>query len=78
MSLDGMSFRHASLRAWKHQLALTILASWFVAETRLDWLRHFEQSPELMVQYPELDALPNYRLPMSVNLFVSSLPLPQL
>lgn len=30
-------FRAIKYRAWQHHLALTILASWFIAETRLDW-----------------------------------------
>ncbi len=42
---------------WQHQLALTILASWFIAETRLDWMQRFERDPALLDQY-ELDVLP--------------------
>lgn len=30
-------FQTRKYSAWKHQLSLTILASWFVAETCLDW-----------------------------------------
>ncbi len=37
-------FQTRKYRAWKPQLALTILASWLVAETRLDWQQRFEQS----------------------------------
>ncbi|HSN23957.1 MAG TPA: IS701 family transposase [Methylomicrobium sp.] len=70
-------FQTRKYRAWKHQLALTILASWFVAETRLDWLRRFQQSPELMVQY-EVDALPKLSVANVRELLRASLPLPQL
>ena len=62
---------------WKHQLALTILASWFVAETRLDWQQRFEKSPELLVQY-EVDALPNLSVANVRELLRASMPLPQL
>lgn len=70
-------FQTRKYRAWKHQLALTILASWFVAETRLDWQQRFEKSPELLVQY-EVDALPNLSVANVRELLRASMPLPQL
>jgi len=70
-------FRTRKYRAWKHQLALTILASWFVAETRLDWLQRFQQSPDLLVQY-EVDALPKLSVANVRELLRASMPLPQL
>lgn len=70
-------FQTRKYLAWKHQLALTILASWFVAETRLDWQNRFEQSPELLVQY-EVDALPKLSVANVRELLRASLPLPQL
>jgi SRSO17 transposase len=70
-------FQTRKYRAWQHQLALTILASWFVAETRLDWQRRFEKSPELLVQY-EVDALPNLSVANVRELLRASMPLPQL
>jgi SRSO17 transposase len=70
-------FQTRKYRAWKHQLALTIVASWFVAETRLDWLRRFQQSPELMVQY-EVDALPKLSVANVRELLRASMPLPHL
>jgi len=56
---------------------LTILASWFVAETRLDWQQRFEQSPDLLVQY-EVDALPKLSVANVRELLRASMPLPQL
>jgi len=53
------------------------LASWFVAETRLDWQNRFKQSPELLVQY-EVDALPKLSVANGHELLRASLPLPQL
>jgi SRSO17 transposase len=70
-------FQTRKYRAWKHQLALTILASWFVAETRLDWQKRFQQSPDLLVQY-EVDALPKLSVANVRELLRASMPLPQL
>jgi len=70
-------FQTRKYRAWKHQLALTILASWFVAETRLDWQKRFQQSPDLLVQY-EVDALPKISVANIRELLRASMPLPQL
>lgn len=70
-------FQTRKYRAWKHQLALTILAAWFVAETRLDWQKRFEQSPDLLVQY-EVDALPKLSVANVRELLRASMPLPQL
>jgi SRSO17 transposase len=70
-------FQTRKYRAWKHQLALTILASWFVAETRLDWQKRFEQSPDLLLQY-EVDALPKLSVANVRELLRASMPLPQL
>ncbi len=70
-------FQTRKYRAWKHQLALTILASWFVAETRLDWQQRFAQSPNLLVQY-EVDALPKLSVANVRELLRAAMPLPQL
>lgn len=70
-------FQTRKYRAWQHQLALTILASWFVAETRLDWQKRFEQSPDLLVQF-EVDALPKLSVANVRELLRASMPLPQL
>ncbi len=70
-------FQTRKYRAWKHQLALTILASWFVAETRLDWLQRFQPSPDLLAQY-EVDVLPKLSVANVRELLRASMPLPQL
>jgi SRSO17 transposase len=44
-------------RAWEHHLALTILASWFIAETKLEWQRKYERDPALARQL-EVEVLP--------------------
>jgi SRSO17 transposase len=70
-------FQTRKYRAWQHQLALTILASWFVAETRLDWQKRFPQSPDLLAQY-DVDALPKLSVANVRELLRAAMPLPQL
>ncbi len=64
-------------RAWQHQLALTILASWFVAETRLVWQSRLVQDPALLAQF-ETDVLPLVSVSNVRSLLRAALPLRQL
>jgi SRSO17 transposase len=41
-------FQTRKYRVWNHQLALTILASWFVAETRFDWQQTLSAKPRFI------------------------------
>lgn len=70
-------FQARKYRAWEHQLALTILASWFVAETRLDWMARFERDPALLEQY-EVKVLPYLSIGNVRELLRAAMPLPQL
>mgnify|MGYP006298105321 CR=1 FL=1 len=70
-------FQAIKYRAWEHQLALTILASWFIAETRLDWMERFERDPTLLEQY-EVDVLPMLSVGNVRELLRAAMPLPQL
>jgi len=70
-------FQAIKYQAWEHQLALTILASWFVAETRLDWMRRFAQDPALWAKY-EVEVLPLLSVSNVLELLRSAMPLPQL
>lgn len=70
-------FQATKYRAWEHQLALTILASWFIAETRLDWMERFERDPALLEQY-EVDVLPMLSVGNVRELLRAAMPLPQL
>lgn len=70
-------FQATKYRAWQHQLALTILASWFVADTRLDWMQRFQPDPDLLVHY-ETDLLPLLSVANVRELLRAALPLPQL
>jgi SRSO17 transposase len=64
-------------RAWQHQLALTILASWFIADTRLDWMTRFHTDPQLLLHY-ETDVLPTLSVANVRELLRAAIPLPQL
>lgn len=70
-------FQARKYRAWQHQLALTILASWFVAETRLDWMQRFQQDPALLAKY-EVEVLPQLSVGNVRELLRAAMPLPQL
>lgn len=70
-------FAATKFRAWQHQLAMTILASWFITSTRLDWARRFERDPDLLGQY-EVDILPALSMANVRALLQAAMPLPQL
>jgi len=70
-------FQAIKYRAWQHQLALTLLASWFIAETRLDWRAEHPQDPTLSQDY-ETDVLPSLSMANVRELLRATLPLPQL
>jgi SRSO17 transposase len=70
-------FQAIKYQAWAHQLALTILASWFIADTRLDWMGRFERDPALLEQH-EVDVLPMLSVGNVRELLRAAMPLPQL
>ena len=50
-------FQAIKYRGWKHHLALTILASWFIAEIKLDWMARIQRDPALLETF-QVDVLP--------------------
>jgi SRSO17 transposase len=70
-------FEARKWRAWQHHLALTILASWFITETKLNWVRDFSHDPALLEQF-EVDVLPTLSYANVRTLLCAVLPLPQL
>jgi SRSO17 transposase len=70
-------FQATKYLAWEHQLALTILASWFIADTRLDWMARYERDPDLLQQY-QVDVLPMLSVGNVRELLRAAMPLPQL
>lgn len=64
-------------RAWEHHLAMTILATWFIAETKHEWALTYRRDPELAQQL-ELDMLPALSVANVRELLQATMPLPQL
>jgi len=70
-------FQAIKYRAWQHHLALTILASWFITETKLDWAQQFARDPHLLESY-EVEVLPALSIANVRTLLRAAMPLPQL
>jgi len=64
-------------RAWEHHLAMTILATWFIAQTKYEWATAHGRDPELALQM-ELDVLPALSVANVRQLLQATMPLPQL
>ena len=56
---------------------LTILASWFIAVSRLEWIKRFERDPGLLGQY-EIEVLPLLSGSNVRELLGAAIPVPQL
>lgn len=70
-------FQAQKYRAWEHQLAMTILATWFIAQTKHEWALTYRRDPELAQQL-ELDMLPALSVANVRELLQATMPLPQL
>ncbi|MCL4508567.1 MAG: IS701 family transposase [Chloroflexi bacterium] len=70
-------FQAQKYRAWEHELALSVLASWFIAETKLDWARQFGRDPTLARQF-EVEVLPRLSTANVREMLRATMPLPQL
>jgi len=63
--------------SWQHHLALTILASWLVAQIKFEWAETNERNPELLEQL-EVDVLPALSVANIRLLLRAVMPLQQL
>jgi hypothetical protein len=70
-------FQASKYRAWQHQLALTLLAAWFMAEVRLDWISRYQHQPDLLAHY-QIEVLPALSVANIRELLRAAMPLPQL
>jgi SRSO17 transposase len=70
-------FQATKFRAWEHHLALTMLASWFIAETKIEWDALYSRDPALWQQY-QVEVLPALSMANVRQLLLAALPLPQL
>ncbi|HEY5156386.1 MAG TPA: IS701 family transposase [Anaerolineales bacterium] len=64
-------------QAWEHHLALTIMATWFIAQTKYDWKIQYARDPHL-AQQMELEVLPALSVTNVRALLQATMPLPQL
>ena len=64
-------------RAWEHHLAMTIMATWFIAQTKFDWANTYARDPQLAREL-ELKALPALSVANVRELLQATMPLPQL
>jgi len=63
--------------AWEHHLAMTILASWYIAETKLDWAARHLRDP-LLAEQMGVDRLPPLSVANVRALLRATMPLPEL
>jgi len=63
--------------AWMHHLALTILALWFVMQTKIEWAREHARDPALLQQL-EVDVLPALSVANVRALLRAAMPLQEL
>src|SRR5215831_1252767 len=70
-------FQAQKYRAWEHHVALTGLALWFVAQTKLAWAQTYERDPDLARQL-EVEVLPALSTANVRELLKAVLPVPQL
>jgi len=70
-------FRATKFRAWEHHLALTILASWFIADSKIEWAALYHRDPDLW-HYYQVEVLPTLSVANVRELLRAALPLPQL
>lgn len=71
------AFQAQKYRAWEHHLALTGLALWFVAQTKLAWAQAYARDPDLARQL-EVEVLPALSTANVRELLKAVLPVPQL
>ena len=75
--LGWAEFQATKFQAWEHQFAMTLLASWFITHTRLDWAHRFAQDPDLLAEY-EVELLPRWSMANVRAMLIAAMPLAQL
>ena len=63
--------------AWEHHLALTVMATWFVAQTKLEWAQAAPPDPTLAEEL-KVDRLPTLSMANVREMLRAVMPLPQL
>jgi SRSO17 transposase len=70
-------FQATKWLAWEHQLAMTMLALWFIAEIKLDWALEHDRDPALLDEY-DVSILPALSVANVRSMLCAAMPLPQL
>ena len=70
-------FQALKYRAWEHHMALTALALWFIAETKLDWRNTYARDPQLAHEM-EVEVLPALSTANVREMLKAALPISQL
>lgn len=70
-------FQATKWLAWEHQLAMTMLALWFIAEIKLDWAADHDRDPALLDEY-DVSVLPALSVANVRTMLCAAMPLPQL
>jgi SRSO17 transposase len=69
-------FQAQKFPAWQHHVACTVLACWFVAQTKLEWAQTYARDPELAHAF-EVEVLPMLSVANIRSLLRAVLPLPR-
>ncbi len=75
--LGYADFRGQKYLAWEHHLALTVLASWFIAQTQLEWQLRYKRDESLKHEF-ETTVLPRLSMANVREMLRAAMPLPQL
>jgi SRSO17 transposase len=70
-------FQAWKFRAWEHNTAMTVLASWFITETQVSWTQQYPRDPQLASDL-EVDELPTLSYANVRTMLRAAMPLPQL
>ena len=70
-------FQAQKYRAWEHHLALTILAGWFIAQTRVEWAMQHGRD-EMLASELGVGSLPALSVANVRELLQAVMPLQQL
>ena len=70
-------FQAQKYRAWEHHCALTVLACWFIVQTKLHWARTASADSALAQEFA-VEVLPNLSVANVRVLLRAVMPLPQL
>ena len=75
--LGYADFRAQKYLAWEHHLALTVMASWFIAQTQLEWQLKYERDESLKDEF-ESEVLPRLSMANVREMLRAAMPVPQL